>query len=111
MRLIRAALLFALLLVLVAPATVAASAPPSRLKLESRARPAAFGVTGPAPAATATVLAPVAAPTQSAGLSPTPDATGTDTYGTYVAGLIIWGVIIVLVAVTAFLVWRTRPRR
>jgi hypothetical protein len=58
-----------------------------------------------------TQVAPTTAPTQAAELSPTPLADTTDTNGIFIAGLIVWGVIIVLVAVTAFLVWRTRPKR
>lgn len=58
------------------------------------------------------IVSPTLAATQATptvALSPTPADDTTN--GTFIAGIIIWVVIIVLVAVTAFLVWRTRPRR
>ncbi len=76
--------------------------------------PVVWAVMGPHQTPAPAQATPTMAPTQPAttpAAYPAPDAGTADASGAYFAGLIIWGVIIVVVAVTAFLVWRTRPHR
>ena len=102
MRLMKTVLALGLLLWVTAPSIV----------LAAHQAPAMFASNKPAQAATPTLLAPQpSALPPTADLSATSDAGATDTNGQFVAAVIIWAVIIILVAVTAFLVWRTRPRR
>jgi hypothetical protein len=78
-------------------------------------------VLGRAPAATATTVSPIfalaqaaqtAAPTLPDTLSATPTiAAGETATNAPLAAALIWVVIIIVVAVTVFLVWRTRPKR
>jgi hypothetical protein len=103
MRFINVALFLVLFLSLAAPALAAAGAPTPLQRMASAGRPAMFALR--LPAAAATDLPPTVDQTV------TPAAGATDANGTFIAALIIWVVIIILVAVTAFLVWRTRPRR
>jgi hypothetical protein len=68
--------------------------------------------TATAPAVIVTTVSPNFAPTQPVTLSVTPTiAAGETATNAPLAAALIWVVIIIVVAVTVFLVWRTRPKR
>jgi hypothetical protein len=57
------------------------------------------------------VMSRVMVPTSAIVLSATPTPVVADTTWTGLVVAIIWTVIAIVLAVTAFLIWRTRPRR
>ncbi len=118
-----------LVLALVGPLAVARAGPtplPKTVTIAgafsvSQRNAAVLVVLGRAPAATATTVSPIfalaqaaqtAAPTLPDTLSATPTiAAGETATNAPLAAALIWVVIIIVVAVTVVLVWRTRPKR
>ena len=64
-----------------------------------------------APSVVATQSATTLAPTQSAALTATPATNAQDTTQSTAAVVFIWAAIIIVVAITLYLIWRTRPKK
>jgi hypothetical protein len=73
------------------------------------------GLPGSRPAGAVRQAATAVAPTPAISLSPTADLSGAadsaETPGELLTAYIVFAVVGVVVAITAFLVWRTRPKR